>query len=50
MSRRATNAAEMSRRTVAAWENFSQAGDDCYRRMHVIIHSQMDQIFGWARM
>ena len=50
MSRRATNAAEMSRRAVAAWENFSRAGDDCYRRMHVIVHSQMDQISGWARL
>ena len=38
MSRRATNAAEMSHRTVAAWENFSRAGDDCYRRMHAIVH------------
>ena len=50
MSRRATNAAEMSRRAAAAWENFSRAGDDCYRRMHAIIHSQMDQISGWARL
>ena len=50
MSRRATNAAEMSRRTAAAWENFSRAGDDCYRRMHAIVHSQMDQISGWARL
>ena len=50
MSRCATNAAEMSRRTAAAWENFSRAGDDCYRRMHAIVHSQMDQISGWARL
>ena len=50
MSRRATNAAEMSRRAAAAWENFSRAGDDCYRRMHAIVHSQMDQISGWARL
>ena len=50
MSRRAANAAEMSRRTAAAWENVSWAGDDSYRRMHAIIHSQMDQISGWARM
>ena len=50
MSRRATNAAEMSRRAAAAWENFSRAGDDCYRHMHAIIHSQMDQISGWARL
>ena len=28
----------------------SQAGDDCYRCMHAIVHSQMDQIFGWARL
>ena len=50
MSHRATNAAEMSRRAAAAWENFSRAGDDCYRRMHAIVHSQMDQISGWARL
>ena len=50
MSRRATNAAEMSRRAAAAWENFSRAGDDCYRRMHAIVHSQMDQISGWVRL
>ena len=50
MSRRATNAAEMSRRAAAAWENFSRAGNDCYRRMHAIVHSQMDQIFDWVRM
>ena len=40
----------MSRRAAAAWENFSRAGDDCYRRMHAIVHSQMDQISGWARL
>ena len=50
MSRRATNAAKMSRRTAAAWENFSRGGDDCYIRMHAIVHSQMDQISGWARL
>ena len=48
MSCRATNAAEMSHRAAAAWENFSRAGDDCYRRMHAIVHSQMDQISGLA--
>ena len=50
MSRRAMNAAEMSRRAAAAWENFSRAGNDCYRRMHAIVHSQMDQISGLARL
>ena len=50
MSRRATNAAEMSDRATAAWENFSRAGDDCYRCMHAIVHSEMDQISGWARL
>ena len=50
MSRRATNAVEMSLRAAAAWENFSRARDDCYRRMHAIVHSQMDQISGWARL
>ena len=49
-SRRAMNAAEMSRRTAVAWENFSREGDDCYRRMHAIVHSQMDQISGLARL
>ena len=50
MSHRATNAAEMSCRTAAVWENFSWAGDDYYRRMHAIVHSQMDQISGLARL
>ena len=50
MSRRAAEAARRSRRTAAAWENFSRAGEDSYRRMHAIVHSQMDQISGWARM
>ena len=50
MSSRAMNATEMSRRAAAAWENFSRAGDDCYRRMHAIVHSQMDQISGSARL
>ena len=40
----------MSRRAAAAWENFSWVGDDCYRRMHAIVHSQMDQISGLARL
>ena len=50
MSRRGKNAAEMSRRAAAAWENFSRASDDCYRRMHAIVHSQMDKISGWVRL
>ena len=49
-SGRAAEAAEMSRRAAAAWENFSRAGEDSYRRMHAIVHSQMDQISGWARL
>ena len=40
----------MSRRAAAAWENFSRAGEDSYRRMHAIVHSQMDQISGLARL
>ena len=50
MSRRTTNAAEMSSRTAVALENVSRASEDCYRRMHAIVHSQMDQISGWARL
>ena len=50
MSHRTAEAAWRSRRTAAAWENFSRAGDDCYRRMHAIVHSQMDQISCWARL
>ena len=50
MSRRAAEAARRSRRTAVAWENFSRAGEDSYRRMHAIVHSQMDQISGWARL
>jgi len=50
MSRRAAEAAGRSRRAVAARENFSRAGEDSYRRMHAIVHSQMDQISSWARM
>ena len=50
MSRRAAEAAGRSRRTAASWENFSRAGEDSDRRMHAIVHSQMDQISGWARM
>ena len=44
MSRRAPEAAGRSRHAAAAWENFSRAGEDSYRRMHAIVHSQMDQI------
>ena len=40
----------MSRRVAAPWENFSRAGEDSYRRMHAMVHSQMDQISGWARL
>ena len=50
MSRRAAKAVGRSHRAVAAWENFSRAGDDCYRRMHAIVHSQMDQISCLARL
>ena len=50
LSRRATNATEMSRHAKAAWENFLRAGDYCYKRMHAIVHSQMDQISSWARL
>ena len=50
MSGRAAEGAEMSSRAAAAWENVSRAGEDSYRRMHAIIHSQMDQISGWARL
>ena len=50
MSRCATNAAKMSSRAAAAWENVSRAGEDSYKRMHAIVHSQMDQISGWARL
>ena len=50
MSRRATEAARRSRHAVAAWENFSRAGEDSYRRMRAMVHSQMDQISGWARL
>ena len=48
MSRRAANTAEMSSRAAAGWGNVSRAGEDSYRRMHAIVHSQMDQISGWA--
>ena len=34
----------------ATWENVSRAGEDSYRRMHAIVHSQMDQISDWARL
>ena len=50
MSRRAMNATKMSFGTTVAWENVSRAGDDSYRRMHLIVHSQMDQISGWVRL
>ena len=50
MYRRTTNATEMASRTAAAWENFSRVGEDSYRRMHAIVHSQIDQISRWARM
>ena len=50
MSRRTAEAAQRSCRTTAAWENFSRAGEDSYKRMHKIVHSQMDQISGWARL
>ena len=50
MSRRAANAAEKSSLAVAAWENASRTGEDSYRRMHAIVHSQMGQISGWARL
>ena len=46
----AAEAAEMSHRATAAWENVSLAGDDSYRRMHAIVHSQMDEISGWERL
>ena len=50
MSRRATEAARRSHRTAVAWENFSREGEDSYRRMHAMVHNQMDQISGWARL
>ena len=46
----AANAVDMSRRSAAAWENVSRAGNDSYRRMHAIVHSQMDQISGWMKL
>ena len=49
-SRRAAEAARRSCRAAAAWENFSRAGEDSYRRMHAIVHSQMDQISGWMKL
>ena len=49
-SRRAAEATRRSRRATVAWENFLRAGEDSYRRMHAMVHSQMDQIFGWARL
>ena len=50
MSRLAANAAKMSSCIVTAFENVSRAGEDSYRSMHAIVHSQTDQISGWARM
>ena len=49
-SGRTAEAEEMSRRAAADWENVSRAGEDSYRRMHVIIHSHLDQISGWTRL
>ena len=49
-SGRTAEVPEMSRRAAAGWENFSRAGDGCYRRMHAIVHSQMDQISRSARL
>ena len=40
----------MSTRAAVARENISRAGEDSYRRMHAIIHNQMFQISGWARL
>ena len=50
MSRRAAKAARRSHRAAVVWENFSWAGEDSYRCMHAMVHSQMDQISGWARL
>ena len=50
MSLHTVNAAKMSSRGAAAWEYVSRVDEDSYRRMHVIVHSQMDQISGWARL
>jgi len=50
MSRHAANAAEMSSLAAAAWEYASRAGEDSYRRLRALIHRQMDQISGWARL
>ena len=50
MSPRAAEAVGRSRRAAASWENFSRAGEDSDRRMHAIVHSQMDQISGWVRL
>ena len=50
MSRRTAEAARRSRRAAAAWENFSRVGEDSYRRMRAMVHSQMDHISGWARL
>ena len=50
LSLRIVNAAKLSSRTAVAWENVSRAGEDSYRRMHAIVHSQMDQISGWVRL
>ena len=50
MSCRAVNAAEMSSRAAAAWENASRAGEDSYKRMHALVLRQMDQISRWARL
>ena len=50
MSCHAANVAEMSSHATTTWEIASRAGKDSYRRMHAIVHSQMDQISGWVRL
>ena len=50
MSHRAANVAEMSSLAAAAWENASRAGEDSYRRMHAMVHSQIDRISDRARL
>ena len=49
-SRCAAEAARRSRRAAVAWEIFSRAGKDSYRRMRAMVHTQMDHISGWARL
>ena len=50
MSCHAANAAEMSSRAAATWKNVSREGEDSYKCMHAIVHSQMDQISGWMKL